>query len=163
MRGNRWTQPQNSAPKLAPSFPEYNRAGCRLPTSPMPRPKVNGITIDFHCHLWAARHARTWFETASHFGIDCFRHHDPLGGGGRPAAATAPAGFSFIAVPQWLDKSPNWVDNWLRRLEAFYNLGSRIVKFHVAPGTLHMRGVRLDSPIYEPAVWTRSGRGKWRS
>jgi len=32
------------------------------------------------------------------------------------------------------------------RLEAFHNMGSRVVKFHSAPGTMAMRGVRLDDP-----------------
>jgi hypothetical protein len=36
------------------------------------------------------------------------------------------------------------------RLEAFYNLGSRIVKFHAAPGTMFARGKRLDDPAFRP-------------
>ena len=39
----------------------------------------------------------------------------------------------FVTIPQWTNPS---IDDWLRRLEAFYNIGSRIVKFHMAPGTL---------------------------
>ena len=38
------------------------------------------------------------------------------------------------------------LDDWLRRIEAFYNLGSRIIKFHMAPGTMNMRKWKLDSP-----------------
>ena len=34
--------------------------------------------IDFHCHLLANRHARDWFETAAHYGIDCFLSMTPL-------------------------------------------------------------------------------------
>ena len=42
----------------------------------------------------------------------------------------------FVAVPKWGDDAVRWVDNWLLRLEAFYNLGSRIAKFHASPGTM---------------------------
>jgi len=50
----------------------------------------------------------------------------------------------FIALPSWGDQSERWIDNWLRRIEAFYNIGSRIVKFHMAPGSMWARGLRLD-------------------
>ena len=36
--------------------------------------------------------------------------------------------------------------DFLRRLESFYNLGSRIIKFHMAPQTMASRNWRLDSP-----------------
>jgi predicted TIM-barrel fold metal-dependent hydrolase len=42
------------------------------------------------------------------------------------------------------------VDDWLQRLEAFYNLGSRLLKFHMAPGTMAARQYRLDSPELRP-------------
>ena len=34
--------------------------------------------------------------------------------------------------------------------DAFYNLGSRIVKFHMAPSTIEKRGLKLDSPELQP-------------
>jgi hypothetical protein len=37
-------------------------------------------------------------------------------------------------------------DDWHRRLEGFYNLGSRIIKFHMAPGTMHSRGWNFYTP-----------------
>jgi hypothetical protein len=132
-------------PALAPANPaDYIRAGIDY-RRPMPRPKVNGIVVDFHCHLLANRHARDWFAAADHYGIDCFVTMTPLeeavglqrDWGGR---------VQFIAVPRWTDVPVNWADDWLRRIEGFYNLGSRMVKFHAAPGTMAMRGVRLDSP-----------------
>jgi hypothetical protein len=67
----------------------------------------------------------------------------------------------FIVVPRWTDFDGDWVDDWLTRLEAFYNLGSRIVKFHVAPGTLLMRGIRLDSDSTGRCS-ARSSTGRWR-
>jgi hypothetical protein len=136
-------------PVLAPANPaEYNRIGLDY-RRPMPRPKVNGIVIDSHCHLLAARHAPDWFAAADHYGIDCFVTMTPL-----EEAVTLQRDWGhrlhFITVPKWGDGSPDWVEDWLVRLEAFYNLGSRILKFHASPGTMVMRGVRLDSPVYKP-------------
>lgn len=56
----------------------------------------------------------------------------------------------FIAVPSFPGTPPNFIEDYRRRLEGFYNIGSRIVKFHAAPGTMQMRGIRLDSPKYKP-------------
>jgi predicted TIM-barrel fold metal-dependent hydrolase len=127
---------------------EYNRAEIDF-RRPMPRPKVRGIVIDFHCHLLARRHAETWFEAADHYGINCFLSMTPLEEvvdllrdyAGR---------VNFIAVPKFRDDSANWVGDWRRRLEMFYNLGSRMMKFHAAPQTMHYRGHWLDDPIFRP-------------
>src|SRR5436853_2407010 len=135
-------------PQPAAKAPEHNRAGIDF-RRPMPRPKVRGDVIDFHCHLLAARHAKGWFEAAAHYGIDRFvtmcQLEEAMGlqrdWGDR---------LQFIAVPAWKDPTPNWIDDWMRRLEGFYNLGSRIVKFHMAPGTMAARNYRLDSPVLEP-------------
>src|SRR4051812_2575548 len=48
---------------------EYNRIHLDY-RQPMPRPKVRGPVIDCHNHLFAGRHAKVWFETADHYGID---------------------------------------------------------------------------------------------
>src|SRR5258706_8654328 len=135
-------------PEQQPNPPEYNRVGIDF-RRPMPRPKVRGSVIDFHCHLLAARHARVWFEAAAHYGIDHFvtmcQLEEAMGlqrdWGDR---------LQFIAVPAWRDTSPQWIDNWMNRLEGFYNIGSRIVKFHMAPGTMATRNYRLDSPALAP-------------
>jgi predicted TIM-barrel fold metal-dependent hydrolase len=120
----------------------------------MPRPKVNGPVIDFHCHLLANRHAKDWFEAARHYGIDCFVTMSQLEEvmGLQRDWGFGPHGprLQFITVPRWGEVTPNWIDDWLVRLEAFYNLGSRMVKFHVAPGTIVMRGLRLDAPQFKP-------------
>jgi hypothetical protein len=145
--------PVENAPKPPPALApakesEYNRTGVDF-RRPMPRPKVRGKVIDFHCHLLARRHAEGWFEAADHYGIDAFvtmcqfeeavlLHRDY---GDR---------LRFIAVPAWRDTSPNWISNWVDRLQAFYNMGSRIVKFHMAPGTMVQRNYRLDSPQLKP-------------
>lgn len=124
--------------------PEYNRTGIDY-RAPMPRPKVKGMVVDYHLHLLAARHAELYFEVAKHYGIDALVTMSPLE---EALGLQRDWGdrLRFIAVPKWHDPSPFWVDDWLRRIEAFYNIGSRIVKFHMAPGTMAMRHWRLDSP-----------------
>jgi predicted TIM-barrel fold metal-dependent hydrolase len=135
-----------------PTIPEHNRTGVDF-RRPMPRPKVNGIVIDFHCHLLAYRHAAGWFETARHYGIDCFVSMTPLeevlG-----IQRDYPGKVQFIAVPKWQDINSTsltaWLDDWYRRLDMFCNLGSRMIKFHMAPSTIQRRGLRLDSPELKP-------------
>src|SRR5438093_1115789 len=124
----------------------------------MPRPKVRGTVIDGHCHLLALRHADDWFEAADHYGFDAFITQSPL----EEAVGLQRAWghrLRFVAVPQWGDTSAGWVDNWLRRIEAFYNLGARLAKFHASPGTMLMRGNRLDAPAYEPLFAELRARG----
>jgi hypothetical protein len=120
---------------------EYNRLGLDYRVY-WPRPKVKGIVIDFHTHLLAARHVRPWVEAGNHFGIDKFVTMTPL----EEALGLQrdyPGKFHFITIPSW----PNLaIDDWLRRLEGFHNIGSRIIKFHMAPGTMNRSGLRLDSP-----------------
>ena len=134
----------------SPKTPEHNRTGIDF-RRPMPRPKVNGIVVDFHCHLLARRHAEAWFEAARHYGIDCFLSMTPL-----EEVVDLLRDFAgriqFIAVPKFRDESPNWTEDWRRRIEAFYNLGSRIAKFHAAPQTMRFRGTRLDDPVYRPLI-----------
>src|SRR3954468_15430603 len=89
------------APPPPPKPPAHNRTGVDF-RRPMPRPKVRGIVIDFHCHLLAARHANVWFESAAHYGIDAFLTMTPL----EEAASLArdwPGRIHFIVVPRWQD------------------------------------------------------------
>jgi predicted TIM-barrel fold metal-dependent hydrolase len=133
---------------------EYNRLNLDY-HQPMPRPKVKGIVIDYHTHLVAARHGKVWFESAAHFGIDAFVTMCPL----EEAVGLQrdwPGKIQFIVIPAWQNPS---IDDWLRRLEAFYNMGSRIIKFHMAPGTMAMRNIRLDSPALRPVIREAAARG----
>jgi predicted TIM-barrel fold metal-dependent hydrolase len=138
------TSPPASAP------PEHNRAGVDY-RRPIPRPKVNGPVIDFHCHLLAAHHAPAWFEAADHFGIDAFVTMSPLEEAIR-LQRDYPGRLQFIAVPKWqeMGELADWLEDWRRRLDMFCNLGSRMAKFHMAPSTMEKRGLRLDSPLLEP-------------
>ncbi len=128
-------------PAATPKLPDYNRIGLDF-HRPMPRPKVRGQVIDFHTHLLAARHGKVWFQTARHFGIDSFVTMAPL----EEAMGLQrdwPGRLQFIAIPKWGEAG---YDDWMRRIDAFYNLGSRIIKFHLAPSTIQARKWRLDSP-----------------
>src|SRR5687768_1415880 len=140
----------DSAPPPAP--PEHNRANIDF-RRPMPRPKVNGTVVDFHCHLLAARHAPAWFESARHYGIDAFVTMTPLEEALK-LQREWPGKLQFIVVPKWQDIATstleNWLDDWRRRLDMFCNLGARMVKFHMAPSTMERRGLKLDSPQLEP-------------
>ena len=136
---------------------EFNRTNLDY-RRPMPRPKVRGRVVDFHCHLFALRHAADWFEAADHYGMDVFLTMTPL----EEAVGLAREWghrLRFNAVPSWGDASGRWVDNWRTRIEAFYNLGSRIAKFHASPGTMAMRGVWLDDPAYKPIFTDLKARG----
>jgi hypothetical protein len=139
-----------TAPTIPPQTPQlppagkpsdYNRIDIDF-RRPIPRPPVRGVVIDFHCHLLAARHGKNWFEAADHFGIDKFVTMSPL----EEALVLQrewPDRLQFIAVPKWAEVS---YDDWMRRIEAFYNIGSRLIKFHMAPGTMYSRKYRLDLP-----------------
>jgi len=121
---------------------EHNRTGVDF-RRPLPRPKVKGIVIDCHSHLFQHRHMQAWCDVNRHYGIDAFLTMTPLEEAVRVQRAL-PGRVHFIAIPTWNDTSPQWVDNWLRRLEMFYNLGSRVIKFHMAPQTMVMRNYSLE-------------------
>jgi predicted TIM-barrel fold metal-dependent hydrolase len=133
---------------------EYNRLELDYRV-PIARPPVRGLVIDAHCHLFAARHADAWFEAAAHYGIDAFCTMTPL----EEALVLQrrhPGRLQFIVVPAWqrmgdADKTA-FIDDWLRRLEAFYNIGSRVVKFHQAPQTLVRSGMSLESPHLQRVI-----------
>jgi hypothetical protein len=136
------------------NIPDFNRTGLNY-RQPMPRPKVRGWVIDFHTHLLAARHAGVWFEAARHYGIDAFVTMTPLEEALRLQRHWA-GRVHFIAIPRW---GATDYDDWMRRIDAFYNLGSRIIKFHMAPGTMESRNIRLDRPEIRRIICEASARG----
>jgi predicted TIM-barrel fold metal-dependent hydrolase len=143
-----------TGPPAAGDPSEWNPLGLDY-RAPIPRPPIRGRVIDWHCHLFALRHADVWFEAADHYGIDDFVTMTPLEEAVHLHARWGDR-VKFIAIPQWGDQSPFWRDNWLRRIEAFHNLGSRVVKFHLAPGTMAARGWTMDderaAPLFQEVV-----------
>ncbi|MGC4034106.1 MAG: amidohydrolase family protein [Tepidisphaeraceae bacterium] len=140
-----------------PAPPDHNLIGLDF-HRPWPRPKVKGWVIDYHSHLFAHRHQQHWLRVNRHYGIDAFVTMTPLEEA-MGIARDLPGRVHFIAVPKWFDDSPNWVDDWLRRLEAFYNLGSRIIKFHMAPGTMAARNYNLETPGIQRIIAEAVSRG----
>lgn len=126
---------------------DYNRTGLNF-RAPYPRPKVRGKVIDFHCHLLNANHADAWFAAADHFGIDTFFSMGPLEEAIRLKRVWGDR-IHFNAVPAWRDLgSDGWIEDWLRRIEGFYNIGCRIAKFHFAPQTIVRTKMGFDSPNF---------------
>ncbi len=123
---------------------DHNQIGLNF-RSPLPRPKVRGPVIDAHVHLFARRHASVWFEGADHFGIDHFVTQTPLE---EAIGLSRQWGhrLAFVAVPKYDESKHTRMDTWLRRLDAFANLGAKMAKIHMAPQTMQRWGWRLDSP-----------------
>src|SRR4051794_2220788 len=142
------------APGPPPNPPAHTRLGMDF-RKPIPRPKVRGWVIDAHTHLLAARHAKDWFEAAAHYGIDAFVTMSPLEEA-LVLQRNYPGRLQFIAIPKW---GENNFDDWHRRLESFYNLGSRIIKFHMAPGTMAARGWNLNTPAIRKIIADAASRG----
>lgn len=134
--------------------PEHNRTGLDY-RRPLPRPKVRGGVIDWHTHLLARRHAADWFAAADHYGVDRFLTMTPLE---EALGLQRQWGhrLHFIAIPRW--QTPCF-DDWLRRIEAFHNLGSRVVKIHLAPRTMAERNWRLDQPGFRRVIDEARARG----
>ena len=141
------TPPLKLAPDSVHGEPasEWNRTNVPLHRT-LDRPPVVGKVIDAHCHLLGARHAATWFETADHFGIDTFFTMGPLDEALSLQRAWGHR-LHFIAVPNWHALTePDVFGRWHRSIESFFNLGSRIAKLHLAPGTMKRTGMHFDHP-----------------
>jgi len=137
--------------------PEHNRLALDY-RAPIPRPKVIGPAVDFHVHIAAARHAQLFLNVAAHYGFQHVLSMTPL----EEALVIQrdyPRRIQFIAIPRWHDWGQGFIDSWLRRIEAFYNIGSRIVKFWFAPPAIGDRGWRLDSPQFRPLLREAVSRG----
>ena len=95
-----------------------------------------------------------WFEAAEHYGIDAFVTMSPL------EEAWC---FKELRRPFEVHRHPEMGREMLRGLasplEMFYNIGSRIIKFHMAPGTMLMRGWRFDTPGMHKIMREAADRG----
>lgn len=136
---------------------DYNRLGVDF-RRPMPRPKLLGPAIDAHIHLIAARHAPVWFDACDRYGIDCCMTMTPI-----QEALTLARDWGhrlrFIAIPNWRDWGPNFVGEWLKCIEMFYNIGARVAKFWMAPPAIGDRKWRLDSEQFRPLLREAASRG----
>ncbi len=159
-----------TAPEVAPAAPatppsmapavesDFNRLGLDYAAA-WPRPPVEGAVVDFHCHLLNARHADAWFAAADHYGIDFFCTMSPLDEAVRLVRRWGDR-LHLIAVPNWWEDRPDWLDRYRRHLDGFHHLGSRVFKFHLAPGSIRKRGgTDLDSPEMRRVVREATDRG----
>ena len=134
-----WTTPKFDEPK-----PEhYNRLGLDF-RRPMDRPTVAGRVIDCHSHLLAAHHADEWFEAADHFGIDHTITMSPLEECIKLVRGPYADRMTLIAVPAW-EPGGYDEDNFWPRVKAYRDLGCRVVKFHLAPGTMQKSNLFLGT------------------
>ena len=142
----------------APRPPSHNLTGLDYRRHRLPPPPVTGRVIDFHCHLFAASHADAWFDAADAYGIGDFCTMTPLE---EAVGLQRRWGhrLHFIAVAKWIDPRPDWDDQWRRTIESFWNLGSRILKFHMAPQSIKRRGAGLDDPRIRRLLTEATDRG----
>ena len=146
-------------PALAPPVAaEFNRLDLDY-RAPLPRPPVEGTVVDFHCHLLSAAHADAWFDAADHYGIDFFCTMTPLDEAVRLVRRWGER-LHLIAVPNWHEDRPDWLDRYRRQIDGYHNLGGRIFKFHLAPQSIRKRGgTDLDSPAMRRVLRDATDRG----
>ena len=136
-----WTPP----PFDPPQRETYARPGLDYfeDAAAMPR-AIDGPIIDAHCHLLHAADAFDWFRAADAFGIDHFVTMSPLEEVLRILQGPFGPRTTHIAVPAW---QPGGYDDdqFWPRVRGYHNLGSRVVKFHLAPGTMVKSNLVLGS------------------
>lgn len=136
----------SSVPASASVLPPYNRLG--LDYAHPPAHKIPGEIIDCHMHAGSVEQTKMFLAAADAYGIG--RIWTMTGLENVPALKEAfPDRFEFIAVPNWQSGGPNepFISDWCRRLDEFYALGSRLIKFHQAPRTRVLWKMGLDHPL----------------
>jgi len=140
------TRPINDANRLGLDYAA--EAGCF---------GYDGPIIDIHTHIASPRAAKLYLDVADAYGIDrCWtmiglEHVQPiidtLGGEQKGR-------IQFICVPDFSqrDTPGTFTTQWLKDIESFYALGSRMIKFWAAPRGVDFapgpdNPLRLDSPI----------------
>ena len=137
-----WTRPKFDSPDPA----NFNRLGLdyRAEAGRLPPPPISGSVIDCHTHLLSAGHAKDWFDAADCFGIDHTITMTPLDEAVRLQAGPYGERTTLIAVPNWQPGGYD-ADNFWPLVDGYRNLGCRVVKFHLAPGTMQKSGLFLGS------------------
>ncbi len=135
---------ENSRP-LAP----HNRLGLDYHQVPPRRVAIPGGIIDAHNHAGKAEQTRPMVEAAAAYGVTEFWTMTQLENA-RELEAAFPGKFHFIAVPGWKRDMPvpndEFFKDWKYRVDEFAKVGSRLIKFHAAPGTCKRWGISLDDP-----------------
>lgn len=132
----------------APSPPPHNLTNLNYHKIPPHKVNVPGGIIDAHNHTAAPDITRLMVDVAADYGVTQFytmcqlEHVAPL-------KAEFPGQFHFVAVPAWklqMTFDDAFVEDWIRRLDGFASQGSKLIKFHAAPGTCRRWGITLDDP-----------------
>ena len=105
--------------------------------------------MDAHNHTGDVERTRVMVDAARAYGVTEFWTMAPLEFV-KPLREAFPGQFHFVAIPGWKRDMPvpqdDFFDDWRRRVDAFAELGSRLIKFHAAPGTCRRWGISLDDP-----------------
>lgn len=122
----------------------------------------DGPIIDIHTHISSPGAAKLFLDVADAYGIDrCWtmtglRTVRPIIESLPPQRAGR---IQFICVPDFMrrDEPGAFTSGWLRDIEAFYALGSRILKLWAAPRGIDFapgkdNPLRLDSPIRQQGI-----------
>jgi predicted TIM-barrel fold metal-dependent hydrolase len=135
---------ENSRP-LAP----HNRLGLDYRQVPPHRIAIPGGIIDAHNHAGNVETSRPMVEAGAAYGITEYWTMTQLENV-RPLQQAFPGVFHFVAVPGWKRDMPvpneEFFADWKRRVDEFYGLGARLIKFHAAPGTMRRWNISLDDP-----------------
>ncbi|MHB1767653.1 MAG: amidohydrolase family protein [Phycisphaerae bacterium] len=129
----------------AEAVPPHNRLGINYRA--VPHRKISGLIIDAHTHTREPALTRDFLRAADAYGIGRIWTMAPLEDVDALREAF-PGRFEFIAIPKWQNLGPgeDFVKEWRRRIDDFYARGSRLIKFHNAPGTQKRMGMNLDHP-----------------
>ena len=128
-----------------PNVPPHNRLGINYRAVP-PR-KIPGLIIDAHTHTREPALTREFLRAADAYGIGKIWTMAPLEDV-EALREAFPGRFEFIAIPKWqnLSAGEEFVKEWRCRIDEFHTRGSRLIKFHNAPGTQKRMGMNLDHP-----------------
>ena len=149
-----WTPPKFEPPRRE----DYDRLGLDYRRPAIPPPPADGPVIDCHSHLLAARHAAAWFDAADVYGVDHTITMTPLEEAIKLVRGPYGDRVTLICVPDWAPGGYDEEDFW-RRVDGYRNLGCRVVKFHLAPGTMQKHGLTLGSERLRRYVGMAIDRG----
>ncbi len=136
---------ENSRP-LAP----HNRLGLDYHQIPRHKVAIPGGIVDAHNHTRDVELTRTMVAAAAAYGVTEFWTMAPLEFV-KPLREAFPGQFHFVAIPAWqraMKAAPDeeFFKDWRDRVDQFAELGTRLIKFHAAPGTCRRWGISLDDP-----------------
>ena len=148
----------NTATPPGAEIPPYNLTG--VDYSRIPSRKIAGPIIDVHTHTRDVALTREYLRVADEYSIGEIWTMAPLEDVDALQQAF-PGRFQFIAIPKWQNLGPgeDFIAEWIRRLDEFYQRGSRLIKFHMAPGTQKRMGMDLDSPTIQRVIRHAYGLG----